>query len=180
MKNFRKIAKKKRGFTLIELSVVMILVVMISTTLGTMLSQQLQFFRWWHTQKFIAEDAPLINSLFVRIYSNADAFRIHSTKAGALAGTGGATADGAAMLLGFSQPDGTTAYGVVEYDSAAQKLLYNNVTVDAATGDRSQGSQWTIASGVADASFDIVDSTMQLTMTGPYGGQITYAATPSL
>lgn len=180
MKKFRKQTNRKRGFTLIELSVVMVLVVIISSTLTAMLGQQLQFFKWWHTQKFIAEDAPLINSLVVRIYSNADAFRIHSTKTGALAGTGGTQADGEAMLLGFSQANGETAYGIIEYDLANEKLIYNNVIVDAATGVKSQGGQWTIASGVADASFDIVDKTMQLTMTGPYGGQITYAATPSL
>lgn len=180
MQNHIQYSKKRqgggKGYTLVELSVVMVLVILIASTLVTMLSQQVQFFKWWKTQDFIAEDAPLTNAMVVRLFAKADAFRIHSTKDGALAGTGGVTADGTAMLLGFTEGDGTKRKGVIWFDGD-NSLWYGTVNADDTMPD---GNTWRIASGIAAATFAVVDSTMQLTLTGPYGGQLTYAATPSL
>jgi len=168
--------RRPTGFTLVELSVVFVLVVLIASALVTMLKQQVQFSTWWNTQKFIVEDAPLANNMVVRVFGKADAFKIYSDKTAALAGGAGTTANGTAMLVGYSQGDGSKKFGLVEFDGATNELKYN-VLNDAGSG---VVSSWTIAGGVSAASFDVVNSTMQLTLTGPYGGQVTYAATPSL
>lgn len=169
-----------RGYTLIELSVVMILVILISSTLVSMLAQQTQFFRWWQTQDFIAEEAPLTNAMVVRLFSNADAFRIHDTQANAILDAGGTTAGGAAMTLGFTEPDGTKIKGILWFIPGTTELWYG--VFNAAGNAVPAGNTWRVARGIdtANSSFSVVSGTMQLTLTGPFGGQVTYAATPSL
>ncbi|MFC5051632.1 type II secretion system protein [Rubritalea spongiae] len=183
---------KKKGYTLIELSVVMVLVIMIAGTLTSMLSQQVQFLSWWNTQKFIAEDAPLVNNMVVRLFSQADAFRVHNTQANALNGTGGTLAGGTAVMLGFSSPNGGKEYGIINYNAANGSIEYSNVTNNNGILSIVNGDTWTMASGVAGAVFDVSNGTLngvnvagyegviEFTLTGPYGGQITYAASPSL
>lgn len=168
--------KTSKGFTLIELSIVMILVILIAGSLVTMMRQQVLFFKWWNTQNFIAEEAPLINSAVVRIFSNANNFTIFSDLNAITTQQAGVTADGDAILLIFSQPDGSSARGAIVFDSTEGELVYNNLN---ATGT-SVTSSWVIARGIEDASFDVVADTMQLTLKGPYGGELTYAATPTL
>lgn len=185
--------KKRKGYTLIELSVVMVLVVMIASSLTAMLKQQVQFFVWWDSQKFIAEEAPLINSLVVRVFSNADAFRLHDTTANALINAGGVTAGATCMVLGFAQADGSKEYGLIEFDAVNGELWFNTLEVSAAGGlavavdAAGSAIRWKIASGIDTADFSVVNDPalgdngmMNLTLTGPYGGEVTYAATPAL
>lgn len=172
-----KVFKKRKGYTLIELTVVLVLVMLIASSTLALFSQQVQFLNWWNTQKFIGEDAPFANSMIVRVFSKADAFKIYADRATALGGTGqGVTTGGGVIMLGFSQADGSKDYGLIEYDATNDKVDYHvlNDTASAVT------SSWTIVSEVANASFEVVGGVMQLTLTGPYGGQVTYAANPSL
>lgn len=169
---------RKRGYTLIELSVVIVLVILIATTLVSMLQQQTQFIRWWKTQDFIAEDAPLTNAMVARLFSNADAFRLHDTQANAILNTGGVVAGGTAMTLGFTQPDGTRVKGLLWFQN--NELWYG--VFNAAGTAVPVANSWRVAREVdtANSSFSVVGGVMQLTLTGPYGGSATYAATPSL
>ncbi len=170
--------KKRKGYTLIELTVVLVLVVLIATTLVSMLSQQVQFYTWWNTQKFIAEDAPLTNTLVVRLLAKADNGKIYTDKATALAGGAGVTANGTVLLLDFAQADGATIHTLIEYDSAEEELRYNILNAAGSAVD----SSWVITSGVANASFDLLADgvSYQFTLTGPYGGQLTFATSPSI
>ena len=155
MKSFKSV-KKAKGYTLIELTVVFVLVILIASTLTSMLSQQVQFYTWWNTQRFIAEEAPLANNIVVRLFARADSFRTITT-------------DGVdTMQLGFVNDAGATTYGVISYNAGALQYSYNGTPA------------WNIASGLSSASFNTVADTLQFTLTGPYGGQVTYAATPAL
>ena len=147
--------RKRMAYTLIELSVVIVLVILIATTLTSMLSQQVQFYTWWNTQRFIAEEAPLANNIVVRLFAKADTF----------------SSNGTSLTLGFVQPNGTTNYGVITHTGTSLKYIYNST---------SPADEWDIARGVSAAAFNTVGNTLQFTLTSPYGGQVTYAATPAL
>jgi len=158
-----KFKQNSKGYTLIELSVVLVLIVLIASTLTSMLTQQVQFYTRWNTQRFIAEEAPLANNIVVRLFAKADTFRVVNNK----------------MVLGFVQDDGTTRYGELSYAAPAApstlgslEYSYNN-GVDAPVA-------WDVARGISSAAFNRVGNTLQFTLTGPYGGQVTYAATPAL
>lgn len=177
--------KKAKGYTLIELSVVIVLVMMIAATLISMLNQQVQYRNWWNTQKFIAEEAPTVNNIIVRLFSQADAFRVHKDKAQALAESSGDNA-GSAVLLGYAIPGqsgvaNSKQWGLIEYNSTAQTLEYSSVAYDA-SGVLAASETWTMASGIARAVFAVNSTTgiFSITLNGPYGGEVTYSVTPSL
>lgn len=176
--------KKKKGYTLIEMSVVMVLIVLIASTLSSMLGQQVQFMNWWNTQKFIAEDAPLVNNMVIRLFSNADAYRVHDGRTQALEqNVGELTGD--TLLLGFAQPgndsnNATKQWGLIEYDDTNDRVRYTAVTNTNGTLTVNDANTWTMASGVEDAAFTVANGVLRVTLTGPYGGQVTYAATPTL
>jgi prepilin-type N-terminal cleavage/methylation domain-containing protein len=168
------VKNKKKGYTLIEMSVVMVLIVLIASTLTSMLGQQVQFLNWWNTQKFIAEDAPLVNNMVVRLFSQADGFQVYDNTGA------GTTANGDTLLLGFTNSDdGGKSFGRIQFDGV-DKLEYSNMEDLGAGLVPVAGSTWTMASGVSSATFSVAGGIMQLTLVGPYGGTITYAATPSL
>lgn len=174
MKIYKK-QKNKKGYTLIEMSVVMVLIVLIASTLTSMLGQQVQFIRWWDTQKFIAEDAPLVNNMVVRLFSQADGFQVYDNTGA------GTTANGDTLLLGFTNAgDGGKSFGRIQFDAATNSLEYSNMEDLGAGLVEVAGSTWTMASGVSGADFSVVNGIMELTLVGPFGGTITYAATPSL
>lgn len=170
----------RRAYTLIELSVVMVLVMLVASTLTTMLHQQLNFFGWLNTQNFLVEKAPVTNNMMVRILSQADAFRIHTSKADALSDINGVTANGSVLVLGFSQPDGSREYGLVEFSKASGKNTgeIRYYTLNQA-GDTSVSS-WRVSSGIADVKFGITNGVLIMELTCPYGGKIKYAASSSL
>jgi len=170
----------KRGFTLIEMGVVLILSLLIASTSVTMLNQQVNFYQWLNSQNFLLQEAPVTNSLVVRILSQADAFRIHATQAEALSDTNGLTTGGQVLVVGFSQPDGSQRYGILQFQrdvgDATGVLSYSPLN-EAGTA---VNSTWTVTSGAADIEFGIDNGILIITMTGPYGGELTYAATSSL
>jgi len=148
---------------LIELSVVLVLIIMIAGTLVSMLSQQVQFYTWWNTQRFIAEEAPLANNIVVRLFAKADSFRtVNDT-----------------MVLGFVQDDGTTTYGELSYAAPTAPATLGSLQYSYDNGVDTP-VPWDVARGLSSANFNTVGNTLQFTLTGPYGGQVTYAATPAL
>lgn len=186
MKNYQKVCNQlqrplRRAFTLIEVTVVMILVVMVASTLTVMLSQQVHFLSWLNTQKFLVEKAPVTNNMMVRILSQADAFRIHRSKSEALADSNGVTSAGTVLVLGFSQPDGSREYGLIDFSIASGEntgeLRYYVLEQDGAT----EVSSWVISSGIGAVDFSISDEgVLIMQLTGPYGETIKYAASSSL
>ena len=170
MKSF-KIPRKNKGYTLIELTVVLVLVMLIAATLVTMLTQQLQFYAWWNTQRFIAEEAPIANNIIVRLFSKADSFRTLPDP------NGGAPT---AMQLGFVDANGgATTYGVLSYVAPVAPATLGSLQYAYDNGIIAPVA-WNVASGLSGALFETVGNTLQFTLTGPYGGEVTYAATPAL
>lgn len=170
----------RRGFTLIEMGVVLVLSLLIASTSVTMLNQQVSFYQWLNSQNFLLQEAPVTNSLVVRILSQADAFRIHSIEEDALSDTNGLTTGGKVLVVGFSQPDGSQRYGLLKFekeDGDPTGIFSYSPLNEAGTA---VASTWTITSGAADIEFGIVNGILIIEMTGPYGGQLTYAATSSL
>ncbi|WP_346189962.1 hypothetical protein [Rubritalea halochordaticola] len=153
---------------------------MIAATSTTMISQQVSFYSRLSAQKFVLEEAPIANSMMVRILSQADAFRIHGSRANALADTNGLVANGTVLVVGFAQPDGSREFGLIEFtrDPAASTgdLVFSKLSEDAST----VVSSWTITGGASNVTFGIQNGILIMNMTGPNGGNIQYAASSSL
>lgn len=176
----RILSALRRGFTLIEMTVVIVLAVLIASTGTMMMSQQVSFYKWLNAQSFVLEEAPIANSLVVRIMSQADAFRIHGTTADALADINGLTANGKVLVVGFAQPNGDKEYGLIEFTTQAGAATGSLKFHKLNTAGTSIVSSWTITNGAANVDFSFQNGILIMDMTGPYGAQIQYAASSSL
>ena len=75
--NSRKDAAKKKAFTLVEMTVVVIFGLAITASGMLLLNQQIQTAQILRDQDFILQEAPKINSTFNSLLGNADAIRLH-------------------------------------------------------------------------------------------------------
>ncbi len=74
------------GFTLIELSVAMVMGLAIGAMVLTLFNQQLAFLRIYKAQNFLTEEAPVISMYVSKLVGKADRFRLHDSLNDALSG----------------------------------------------------------------------------------------------
>lgn len=166
-------AKKRRvhAFTLIELTVVILMGMAMAAMLMAVFNQQLVFLKIFRNQNFLIEEAPLINLQVNRLVSKAERFRLHATVADALAGQNARLTASPVMVMNFRQPDGSMRATILSYEN--NRLLYYIVPANGNIG----AAQWTVTRKPANVSFAIVDGVLRMTLTGTAGEQITYSGT---
>lgn len=172
---------RRRGFTLIELSVAMTLALSIGAVMVTLLQQQISFHRIMRAQNFLVEEAPQINYTITKILAHSDAYRIHLDLSDAISDAGAVTADGKVMVVGFLNPDGTQDFGVIAFESISGEpvLGYYNLTAGGAFAG-SGHPDWIISRQVQDVDFYVQNGVFRLELIGPAGESITYSGTPRL
>src|SRR6188768_1105080 len=72
--------RRKAGFTMLELSTAMCLLIVLGTALVTMLNQHMTFVKMFRQQSFLASEAPQIGNLLGRILNAADHYFVYSSK----------------------------------------------------------------------------------------------------
>jgi hypothetical protein len=97
----------RRGFTLLELTIVMMMGMATGAMVLALFNQQLAFLRIYKTQNFLTEEAPVVSVYVSRLIGKADRFRLHDSVADALAGHNPRLTDSPVVVLNFRQPDGT-------------------------------------------------------------------------
>ena len=173
MKTFHHSAR--RGFTLIELTIAMMLGIAIGGMIISLFNQQLAFLRLYQTQNFLTEEAPLISLNVSRIVGKADRFRLHDSVNDALSGTNPRLTESPVVVLNFRQPDGTMRAALLSFENRGQgpALYYYVVPVSGVLGD----PQWFISNKPTNVTFTIEQGVLRMTLTGPAGEQITYSGT---
>jgi prepilin-type N-terminal cleavage/methylation domain-containing protein len=175
--NLRSASRRlRRGYTLIELSIVMMVGLGIASILMILVNQQFAFLKIYRAQNFLAEEAPIINNQLARIIGQADRFSIHNNIADAQAGTNAVMAGGTAVLLYFRQPDGTMLKGIVSYQNLAgmgQGLYYYNIPASGVA----VAPDWAITRRPTAVAFSIDQGILRTTLTGPAGERIIYSGT---
>ena len=99
--------RARRGFTLIELSVAIMMGLATGTMVIALFNQQLAFLKIFKAQGFLTEEAPIISTYVSRLVGKADRFRLHDSVADALSGTNPRLTESPVVVLNFRQPDGT-------------------------------------------------------------------------
>ena len=69
----------RRGFTLLELTVTIMVGMTVGATLLAMFNQQVAFLRIFRAQSFLNEEAPLISNHVSKLLLNAERFRLHAS-----------------------------------------------------------------------------------------------------
>lgn len=172
---------QRRGFTLIEMAIAMIISIAIGGVMMSLLQQQVSFHRIMRTQNFLVEEAPQINHTVTSVLAQADAYRIHTNLTNAIADTNAVTADGKALVLGFTNADGSQQFGIIAIETVADQTYLGYYNLDPSVTFAGAGNpDWIISRQVTDATFFVENGVFRMEVTGPVGESITYSGTPRL
>ena len=173
---------KKSGFTLVEMTVVIIFGMAIAGAGLALLNQQIRITRLFNQQNFILTEAPQINNTLVTLLGKADAIRLHDNFSDAVANTNPVLTEGNTLVAAFRNFDNTFTFGIINLETVAgrQRLNYYSFDPNASPPTNpTQGSpSWTVSRKVTDADFSLVNGLFQTTLTGPNAEQITYTISP--
>jgi type II secretory pathway pseudopilin PulG len=165
----------RRGFTLIELTIAMVLGLAIGGMVMALFNQQLAFLRIYQTQNFLTEEAPVISVYVSKLVGKADRFRLHDSVADALAGSNPRLTDSPVVLLNFRQPDGTVRATILSFeDRGTGPALYYYVVPSTGLLDP---PQWFVSNKPSNVWFSMEQGVLRMTLVGPAGEQITYSGT---
>lgn len=171
MKAFRTIRKK--GFTLLELTLAMMIGMAMGAILLAMLNQQIAFLRIFRAQSFLNEEAPIISEHVSKLLLRAERYRLHASLADALAGQNPRLTDSPVAVLNFRQPDGSMRAGILSFEDRGdgESLYYYVVPVSGVLTE----PQWAITNKPSDVSFFVESGIIRTRLTGPAGEEITFS-----
>lgn len=165
----------RRGFTLIELSIAMMMGIATGAMVLALFNQQLAFLKIYKSQNFLTDEAPIVSMYVSRLIGKADRFRLHDSVADALAGTNPRLTDSPVVLLNFRQPDGTMRAAILSFENRGTglALYYYVVPVNGVLGD----PQWAVTKVPLNVVFSMNEGVLQMTLTGPKQERITFSGT---
>lgn len=172
----------RRGFTLLELSIAIMIGMATGGLVITLFNQQLTFLSIFKTQNFLVEEAPIINSYVSRLVGKADRFRLHADfrEANAVTVTNPSLGPSSVLVLKFRQPNGTMTTGILAFEdlndgNGPVLNYYLNPTPGAVTAVPT----WTVTKlrAPGNISFSVVLGVLRMTITGPNNEQIVYSGT---
>ena len=165
--------KLRRGYTLIELSVVMLLGLAASAIVMTLFNQQLAFLRIFAAQNFLTDEAPLVSTYIRRVVGKAERFRLHDSVADALSGTNPRLTSSPVCVLNFRQPDGSMRASILAFqDLGDGPALYYYVVPESGVMN---APQWTVTSQPTNVEFYMEQGILRTKLTGPEGEEIIYS-----
>ncbi len=165
--------KIRRGFTLIELSVAMMLGMATGAMVIALFNQQLAFLRIFHAQDFLTQEAPVVSMHISRIIGKADRFRLHDSVEDALTGIEPRISESPVLVLNYSMPDGTQRASMLSFENrdTGPALYYYIIPTHGPLTD----PEWFITNKATNITFSIVQGVLRMTLYGPAGEEITYS-----
>lgn len=167
------IRKLRRAFTLLEMTIVIMVGMMIGSMLIAIFNQQLAFLRIYRIQSFTTEEAPMISLYLNRLIGKADRFRLHMTMADALNGDNAQTSDSPIVVLNFRQPDGEMRASIIAFENTAEGKKLNYYVVPE-SGSVSV-PEWSITERAENVEFYMEQGILRTMLTGPEGEQLIYS-----
>lgn len=163
-------SRRRLGFTLMEISSAMGIMVMLSGALVVMLQQHLTFMTLAQRQSFLAEEAPKIGDILGRLFQQADHYFIYPTLEGALLQASPILVDGRAVRLVYKTAAQETVERVIvaEAGTSGTSLRFYNLLPDGST------TSWLICQGLQGATFRADEGILIATLAGPNGEEISY------
>ena len=169
---------KPRAFTLLELSIALMMGMATGGMVIALFNQQLAFLRIYQAQDFLSQEAPMVSMHVSKIVGGADRFRLHSSVQEALAGSNPRLTDAPVAVLNFRMPDGTQQASILSFeDRGTGPALYYYLVPT--TGPLVE-PQWAITNKVANVVFSIEQGILRMRLTGPAGESITYSGSMQL
>jgi hypothetical protein len=161
---------RQSGFTLVEMSAAMAVLMGLSCALVAMMQQHVSFLQLCQQQVFLTSEAPKIGNLLNRILNSVDHYFVYATKEEALGGGQPTLSQGAAVKLFFKTATQTTETRVLSVDPTptGAALRFHNPAIN------SPETSWTVSSKIRSASFVCDEGILSLLLIGPNSEQVTY------
>lgn len=174
----RRIHSIRRGFTLVELSVAILMGMLTGGMVLAVFNQQLAFLKLYKTQNFLTEEAPVISMNVSRLVGKADRFRLHDSVDDALANTNPRTEASPVLVLNFrnlDNPAGPMRAAILAFQNlgTGPALYYYIVPTTGTLG----APQWAVTKQAANVSFAMEQGILRMSLTGPDGELITFSGT---
>ena len=175
--------RKKSGFTLVEMTVVIVFGMALASAGLMLLQQQIQTARLFNQQDFILTEAPQINNSLGAILGRADAIRLHANFADAVNNVNPTTTGATTLVASFRNFDNTFILGYISLETVSGNPQLNYYFEDPNLTPRAAPAQatpaWVISRKTQNVNFNLVNGLFQLTLTGPASEQITYTISPN-
>lgn len=163
-----------KGFTLVEMTIVLAMLMVLAAALMLMLQSHVTFMRVLGSYAFLRDDAPQINTMLAGIFGKADSYRVYGSLADAKGDTGAVNTGGTAVRLRFRNPNGTFEQGIVAFETVGGDTQLNYYYND---GGWNATPNWTISHQPTAVDFEDTTGILIVTLTGPNGEEITYGGT---
>lgn len=162
--------RSKAGFTLVETSAALSVMIALGVAMLVMLRQHITFMDLARQQGFLTTDAPQVGNLVGRLFAKADHFFVYESRAAAAAGAAPVLVNGRAARLFFEAANGETRDQWITADTV------NGTTSINCRSLRADGSEfsWTVCSGLAGATFQCNEGVLGVTLRGANGEEISY------
>ncbi|NQW99740.1 prepilin-type N-terminal cleavage/methylation domain-containing protein [bacterium] len=166
-------SRLRRGFTLLELSIAIMLGLATGAMVIAVFNQQLAFLQLYKSQNFLTDEAPVVSLYVSRLIGKADRFRLHDSVSDALSGANPRITDSPVVVLNFRQQDGTMRATLLSFENrgSGNALYYYVVPVNGVLGE----PQWTVSKAPANVVFSMSEGVLRMTLTGPKQEQIIYS-----
>jgi len=160
----------RRAFTLLEMTVVIMMGVSISSITLMLLNRTIQFHETMIEQEFINSDAPLISLVMSKLLHEADRYELYTSQTDAALRMNQVLKEASTLLLVYQNADQSRSYAMVTMRGNEQLDYYqfSEVGVEPTYG-------WTITNRVKDTVFWMDKGVLRMTLTGPLDEQITYS-----
>lgn len=171
----------RRGFTLIELSIAMMIGLATGSMVIALFNQQLAFLKLYKDQNFLTDEAPIISMYVSRLIGKADRFSLYDTIDDARLEQNSRMNDSSVeplpkvVALVFRQVDGTNRKTIMAFENrdGRSALYYYVVPPNGVLGT----PEWAISKAPQDVSFTMENGILRMTLTGGQNEQITYSGT---
>ena len=170
-------SRRRRGYTLVELTLAMAVGMMIASISLLLFNQQMTFIRIFNAQDFLTREAPLVNNYVVRVLGSAEGYRLYTDMNSLRTGGSPVLADAKVLVLRFREADGSVRSSILSWEDPGsglgQGLYYRLVPASGtiATPD------WAITKKPADVTFAIEQGILRMRLRGPHGEELVYSGT---
>jgi hypothetical protein len=169
---------RRRGYTLLELSLAMSTGMLVAVLLLALVNQQIAFLKIYNAQNFLTTEAPLINNYLARVIGSAEGYRLYESVDDLVDGSPPVMAEAPVIMLRFKEPDGTFRASVLSFEDpgTGQGLYYRLIDKSGTVGD----PDWALSRRPSDVRFSIVQGILRVRVSGPHGEEIYYSGTQQL
>lgn len=173
---------KIKGFTLVEMTVVIVIGMALAGAGLMLLNQQLRTVSIFNQQNFILRQAPSINRTLTALLDRADAIRLHNNFSDAIGDQNPVLTDGKTLVAAYRNIDNSVTFGIISEETNSGVTSLNYYFFDPSSSEPTpsvDSPSWVISRDIGSADFSLIEGLFQTTLTGPANEQITYTISPN-